>query len=409
MNIVVATDFAYVNGGAANIALGSAKGLAARGHHVILFSAVGPVAGDLQEVPGLESVCLDQIDVWCDPNRVRAAGHSLWNRTAARRLAEVLAPLDATRTIVHVHSWTKALSSAVVRVASSRGFQVVMTLHDFFSVCPNGTFFHYRKGHRCHLRPLSAGCLTSNCDANSYGHKLWRVGRQLVQRSFGLPRPGGDFVSVSTASEPIFRKFLPPGSRLHHVQNFTDVPRSEPVPVDRNHRLIYIGRLSAEKGPHLLAECARRLNVPVVFVGAGPSAAAVHQQCPWAEVTGWLSAGEVRERLRSARALVFPSLWFETQGLVVAEAAAMGVPSIVPDTSAARDWVTHEVTGLWFKGGDIGDLCHHVARVMAEPTCAAQMGQAAYREFWSAPPTLDRHVQRLEDVYASILAGRNGA
>lgn len=409
MNIVVATDFAYVNGGAASIALGSAKGLAARGHDVILFAAVGPVADDLQGVPGLESVCLDQIDVWRDPNRVRAAVHSLWNHTAARRLAEVLAPLDVTSTIVHVHSWTKALSSAVVRVASSRGFHVVMTLHDFFTVCPNGTFFHYRKGHRCHLRPLSAECVASNCDANSYGHKLWRVGRQLVQQSLGLPKPGGDFVSVSGASEPIFRRFLPPGSRLHHVQNFTEVPASEPVPVERNNSLIYIGRLSAEKGPHLLAECARRLNVPVVFVGAGPSAPAVRTQCPWAEMTGWLSAGEVRERLRSARALVFPSLWFETQGLVVAEAAAMGVPSIVPDTSAARDWVTPGVTGLWFKGGDINDLCRQANRVLAEPAYAAEMGKAAHREFWSAPPTLDRHVRRLEDVYASILAGRNGA
>ncbi|MPZ18550.1 MAG: glycosyltransferase [Luteitalea sp.] len=409
MNIVVATDFAYVNGGASNIALGSAKGLAARGHQVILFSAVGPVAEDLQDVPGLSHVCLDQIDVWRDPNRLRAAARSVWNQAAARHLAEVLAPLDATRTIVHVHSWTKALSSAVVRVAASRGFQVVITLHDFFSVCPNGTFFHYRKGQRCHLRPLSVACVTSNCDANSYGHKLWRVGRQIVQRSLGLPPPGGDFVSVSAASEPILKKFLPPGSRLHQVQNFTEMPRSERVPVDRNNSLIYIGRLSAEKGPHLLAECARRLSAPVVFVGAGPSETAVRKQCPWAEVTGWLSAVEVRDRLRAARALVFPSLWFETQGLVVAEAAAMGVPSIVPDTSAARDWVTHGVTGLWFKGGNINDLCRQVARVMAEPACAAQMGQAAYRTFWSAPPTLDRHVRRLEDVYGSILAGRNGA
>jgi glycosyltransferase involved in cell wall biosynthesis len=410
MHVIVATDFAYVNGGAANIALGSAKGLAERGHDVTIFSGVGPVAEHLREVPGLRHVCLDQMDVWRDPNRMRAAAHGLWNQEAARRMAHLLAGFEPARTIVHLHSWTKALSSSVVRAATQHGFQVVMTLHDFFTVCPNGTFFDHGKGCRCALRPMSAACVRANCDTHSYAHKLWRVARQIVQRSIGhLPQAAGDFVSVSQASDAIFRELLPPGCHLHYVRNFTEVPRPEPIDVEGHDEVVYVGRLSAEKGPQLLADCTRRLGVRAVFVGAGPLEGAVRERNPNAEITGWLAPDQVRERMNRARVLVFPSLWYETQGLVVAEAAAMGVPAIVPDGSAARDFVTDGVTGLWFKSGDGDDLCTQIDRVMSTPGLAARMGRDAYRQFWAEPPTLDRHLERLEDVYESILARRNAS
>jgi glycosyltransferase involved in cell wall biosynthesis len=210
---------------------------------------------------------------------------------------------------------------------------------------------------------------------------------------------------VSAASARILRPLLPEGSRLHQVQNFTEVPRDEPAPVERNEGFVYVGRLSAEKGALLLAECLNRLKLPAVFVGDGELAGAVRARHPQAELTGWLPAAQVREKMRSARALVFPSLWYETQGLVVAEAAAMGVPSIVPDTSAARDWVIDGTTGLWFTGGSADALCAALTRVRAEPSQAVRMGLEAYRRFWAAPPTLDRHLQELERVYSLVLGG----
>jgi glycosyltransferase involved in cell wall biosynthesis len=405
MNIVVANDVAHVNGGAAKIALGSAKALAQRGHRVTLFTAVGPIADDLAGVPNLRHVFLDQKDVWSDPNRVRAATHSLWNAEAAARMRETLAPLNPADTVVHLHSWTKALSSSVVRAAFSLGFRVVVTLHDFMSVCPTGTLFHHGTGRCCGLRPLSAACVTANCDARSYAHKLWRVGRQVVQLSAGfLPSGAGDFVTISVASERVFRDLLPRGARLHHVQNFTDVPRVETVRVEQNDAVMYIGRLSAEKGPTVLAECAARMNLRAVFVGDGELAPAVRERYPAAEITGWLTSDQVRRQLRRARVLVLPSVWFELQGLVVAEAAAMGVPAIVPGTSGASEWVADGTTGLWFAAGDVDDLCRKVGQVMDDPQLAGRMGRAAHQRFWSSPPTIDRHARELERVYTSMLA-----
>ena len=102
--------------------------------------------------------------------------------------------------------------------------------------------------------------------------------------------------------------------------------------------------------------------------------------------------------------LVLPSLWFEAQGLVVAEAAAMGIPSIVPDTSGARDWVDDGIDGFWFRGGDADDLSRQILRLLREPALAGRLGRAAYERFWAAPPTLDQHLGELERIYGDMLA-----
>jgi glycosyltransferase involved in cell wall biosynthesis len=101
---------------------------------------------------------------------------------------------------------------------------------------------------------------------------------------------------------------------------------------------------------------------------------------------------------------VLPSFWYETQGMVVLEAAAMGIPAIVPDTSAARDLVENGRSGLWFKGGDVKSLRAAMQRLMPTPL-ARVMGQSAYDDFWNDPPTIDQHVLNLERAYIETLTG----
>jgi glycosyltransferase involved in cell wall biosynthesis len=410
MTVVVLADFAHVNGGAGRIALDGARGLARRGHTVIVFTAVGPIADDLRDVSGLTCICLDQPDVWNDPHRFHAAVRGIWNRTAARQFGALLAGLDPRDTVIHLHSWTKGLSASVVRVARSLGFAIVGTLHDFLAVCPTGTLFNHRTGAACTLAPLSPRCMVTACDARGRSLKAWRVVRHLVQQSVGgLPRRVPHLIAVSAASRDYLRHVLPPGCRVHTVPNFTEAPFDPPADVARHAAILFVGRLSREKGPLLLADCLARLGLPAVFVGEGELEAGVRARCPHAEITGWLSPDGVRARMRAARAIVVPSLWFETQGLVVAEAAAVGLPALVPHASAARDWVAHGRSGLWFRSGDADALCAAIAQVSDSPALAARMGRAAYDRFWAAPPTVEAHVAALEAVYGDMLDRRPGA
>ncbi len=402
LNVVVVSDFGHVEGGNTSVALSSAIGLARKGHHVTLFSAVPPIDERILE-SGIRVVCTKQHAIGTDPNRVRALTQGLWNFKAARSMAGTLHGLDPQSTVIHVHGWTKSLSTSVIRVAVSRKFKVVCTLHDYFSACPNGSFFNYARNEVCELRPLSPACIASQCDRWHYGHKLWRVARQVVQNRWGgIPRDVRHFIAVSEFSGRMLNPFFSPGAQIYHVQNPVHISRTEPVDVRSNSAYVMVGRIAQEKGPLLLAEAAHKSGCEALFIGDGEKRADVLHICPSAKVTGWLAPNDLSKRLREARVLVFPSLWYETDGLAVLEGAALGIPVIVSDGSAARSSVIDGVTGLWFKAGDREDLERKMA-IMRDGECVARMGLAAYAHYWRRPRTIERHVQELEEVYEKIL------
>lgn len=400
--IIVINDFAYINGGAGQVALSSAMGLAEQGYEVIVFSAVEPVMPELLR-SGVRVVVTRQQEIVKDTNRLRAAVQGIWNVAAQQTMARVLADLDPAHTIVHVHAWTKALSSSVIRVAIRQGFKVVCTLHDYFSACPNGGFFNYRTQRICGERPLSLNCIATNCDVRNYPQKLWRVARQAVQSKIGLIPDGiKHFIFISEFSKSKLQPFVPKGAHVYRVDNPINVVREDRIDVASNRELVFVGRLSPEKGVVMLAAAANRINLAPIFVGGGECHEQVLAACPKASITGWVSRGKVLEYLRTARALILPSLWYETQGLVVAEAAALGIPSIVPDTCAARDMVENGKTGLWFRGGDEDDLLEKLL-VIQRDNAAEKLGNNAYEKYWSNPTTLIKHIKELERCYQNVL------
>lgn len=403
LNVVVVSDFAHVEGGNSAVALSSAIGLSDAGHRVTLLSAVTPIDPAVEK-SSIRVVCTDQYAVADDPWRARALLQGLWNRTAGRSMERILRELNPERAVVHLHGWSKALSSSVIRAALSRNFKVVCTLHDYFSACPNGSFFNYAKNSICELQPLSGSCIASQCDRRHYGHKLWRIARQVVQSHLGgLPREIRDFIVVSPFSEEILKPFLSPDSRIYHVQNPVQISYEDPVDVELNDAYVMVGRIAQEKGAQVLAEAASQSDCKAVFIGDGDKRADVLRACPSATVTGWLPRGEVTKQLKNARALVFPSLLYETDGLAVLEAAALGIPTIVSDSSAARASVINGLTGFWFKAGDSRDLAAKML-AMRHSERVRRMGHAAHTHYWKHPRSLERHVKDLEQTYEKVLA-----
>lgn len=402
-NIIIINDFSYINGGASRVALESAIGLSARQYKVIFFSAVKSSDSNDQPSDNLKFECLNQHEILLDPKRQRASIQGLWNLKAARSINKLLDSHKTSDTVVHIHSWTKALSSSVIRSVLKRGFSLVLTLHDYFSVCPNGTLFDFLSKKNCTLKPLSMSCIVRNCDMRRYSHKVWRCLRQSIQSVVGkMPYGINYFIFVSEFSRGILEKYLPEHIQGRLIKNPIDIELTEPVFPSDNRAFIYVGRLSEEKGVLTLARAFRGKDDKLIFVGDGNCRDEILRILPNVKITGWISSSSVIEYLRASRALVLPSAWYETQGMVVLEAAAQGVPAIVPDTCAAREFVRDGKTGLWFRGGDLDDLLEKI-NSLEDDNLVEMLGKEAYSSFWTNPPTLEKHTDELIDVYESIL------
>jgi glycosyltransferase involved in cell wall biosynthesis len=400
--IALVIDHASMTGGAAKVAFDSAIGLKRAGHRPIVFAAAGPVDPGLIE-GDVEVVCLDQHDILNDPSRLRAAARGIWNVEAARRLDGLLASLPKGRSIVHVHGWAKGHSPAIGGPIAASGLPALCTLHEYFLFCPNGGFYNYQTSEVCKLEPMSGACLGTNCDSRSYPQKLWRSARHAAMRHVArLPLVFSDFIVISELEHGIVRTRLPKGARVHRVANPIEADRLGPKLEPASGDFLFVGRIAREKGPLLFAEAARRAGIAPTYVGDGPIRAELASRYPEAHILGWKPPEEARAMMREARALVFPSLWYEVQGLTVSEAKAMGTPVIVSDVCAGREAIEDGASGLWFRSGDPDALAAALVR-LKDDALVARLSNYAYAAYWAEPATLERHVGALLDIYGGML------
>ena len=144
-NIVIINDFDYVQGGASKVAIDTAN-LLSDEYNVYFFSGDSNQSSTLKE--NIKKVCTNQGETLKDKNKLRGIINGIYNFKAKNQLKKLLSTLDENETIIHVHGWTKCLSSSVFDISWKLGFKLVLTMHDYFTACPNGGYFNYKKNER---------------------------------------------------------------------------------------------------------------------------------------------------------------------------------------------------------------------------------------------------------------------
>lgn len=200
----------------------------------------------------------------------------------------------------------------------------------------------------------------------------------------------------------VLRPYLPPEVRVHRLSNFADVVQQERVDTASSPAFVFCGRLAKEKGPVTFAQAAHAAGVPAIFLGDGECRAAVGEAMPESEISGWLSHDQSLRQMRRARALVFPSLWYEAQPLIILEALAQGIPCVVSETSAAREMIIPGRTGLLFRTGDAADLEDKLTQ-LRDNEFVDRLSRNAYDDYWNSPCTLESHLDGLTEIYDTML------
>jgi glycosyltransferase involved in cell wall biosynthesis len=226
-----------------------------------------------------------------------------------------------------------------------------------------------------------------------------------------LPRVYARFPTMPVVSISDRQRLPLPGARwVGTVYNAVDLDKL-PFSSGGGGYLVFLGRISPEKGLAEAIHIARRVGMPIKIAARMPLADSgdPNVRADWAyyrgvveplldapgiEFVGELDDAEKAALLGNAAALLFPIDWPEPFGLVMAEAMACGTPVIARRRGSVPEVVTHGISGFIGETDDeLVALCQQVER-LDRAACRAEV----VRRF--SPQAMADGYER---VYATVL------
>lgn len=399
-NIIIICDFGYIEGGASRVAHESAIELS-KYFNVTLFCAVGPISKELKESK-VNVKCLGQSDILNNKNRINAFYQGIWNKKAKNEFSDLLDKFSAIDTVIHVHTWTKGISSSIFKVAEIKGFKVLLTVHDYFLVCPNGGLYDYQKHIICEKRPLSYKCICTNCDSRSYAHKIFRVARQFVQNNSIRKRKNISYLFISNFAKRQLLKRNPKIEKSYFLLNPINFENRFKVNCSENKLYVYIGRLTDDKGIRIFCEGVTKAGVPAIVIGRGILEKELKNKYRNIKFIGWLDKKDMAQYIKKARCLIFPSTYYEASPLTPLELMACGVPCIISDKNSSKELIIEGENGYLYDGYDANMLADKIKDSLNNKVIE-KMSDKIYETFDINKFSVKVHINKIIDIYNGVL------
>lgn len=305
--------------------------------------------------------------------------------------------------IVHVHNTFPLISPSVLRAAGRAGVPVVATLHNFRLMCANGVL--QRDGAPCEdcVGRMPWRAVRHSCYRDSRLQTVPLAAGIAVHRSLGTwPRHVATFVAPS---EFVRSRYVAGGLDPERiVVKPHGVPDPGSVRDGAGGPVVFLGRLTEDKGFGDLLSAWRPSLGELVVIGDGPLRAAVSD--PSVRVLGTLPWRDCMELVRQARAVVVPARSYETFGLVVVEAFAHGVPVVASRIGALAELVTDRVDGALTTPGDVDSLRSGLEWIV-DPDVSRACGTRA-RVTYLERFTPARDLDMTEEIYRDTLRRAHG-
>ncbi|NWG38564.1 MAG: glycosyltransferase family 4 protein [Hydrogenophilaceae bacterium] len=352
--------------------------LRAHGHAVETYTRSN------DEVAGLSSLAL--------------ARQTLWSDRTTRELEAVLGNFRPD--VIHAHNTFPLISPSLYWAAARAGVPVVQTLHNFRLMCLNALFL--REGKVCEdcMGQLPWRGVARACYRGSRPASAALAGMLALHRGLGTYRNKvARYIALNEFCRGKFIEGGLPAERVVVKPNFVDFDAVEPAP---RSGLLFVGRLSVEKGIATLAEAMRSLpDASLRVAGEGPVAGLLDGVAGVTRL-GSQPGEAVRVEMGRAQALVVPSICYENFPRTIVEAFASGLPVVASRIGALADIVTEGKTGLLFELGNARDLADKLAWALAHPDEMAAMGRNA-RAQYEAEYSAEVNYRRLMTIYAEAM------
>lgn len=313
--------------------------------------------------------------------KVLAFFAALWNPASVRRIEGILHEFRPD--VVHIHNLYPLLSPSVLPVICKNGVPIVMTVHNYRLVCPNGLFYNKRGiCERC-----SGGrewhCIGSNCEESVFKSLGYAVRNAWARIAGYYSKHVDAFLCLTEFQKDKLVENGFPAERCYVLPNFTE-PGSGREADDEKHNagdgFFFIGRLNRQKGVDILVEAAAKCSeIPFTLAGSVDlSFIDTGNLPPNVRWLGVIDETEKARAFRSAEALVFTSRSYEGFPMVFLEAMQEKLPVIAPDLAGYPEIVRKGVNGWLFRPGSADDLADVIRAVRANPRQSALYGRNGF-------------------------------
>lgn len=222
-------------------------------------------------------------------------------------------------------------------------------------------------------------------------------------------------IAVSEAALDLVARFFPGDYRV--IPNGIDVARfagATPLPEFRDDKLniLFVGRIEKRKGlKHLLRALPLvREHVPnarLIVVGDGELRAGFQrlvERKGWPDIVfaGRVSDEDLPAYFASADVFCAPSIGAESQGIVLLEALAAGVPTVASDIPGYRTVIRHDQDGLLVPPGDNEQLAWALCYLLLRAPERERFGERGRER--AAAYSWQRVTTCIEAYYAELLA-----
>jgi glycosyltransferase involved in cell wall biosynthesis len=326
------------------------------------------------------------------------AWQTLWSDRTTQDLAQRVRRFQPD--VIHAHNTFPLISPSLYWAAARAGVPVVQTLHNFRLMCLNGVFLREgRVCEDCQGRVPWRG-VVRKCYRGSGVASAVLGGMLTLHREIGTYRDKvARYIALTDFCRNKFVEGGLPAARIVVKPNFVDLPAPE---VLARRGLLFVGRLSVEKGVATLANAAALLpEAGLRVAGEGPEAAVLDGK-HGVVCLGSLPGDAVRQEMQAAVALVVPSICYENFPRTIVEAFATGLPVIASRIGALAELVCEGETGLLFEPGNPADLAKKMAWALANPQSMAAMGRKA-RTQYEAEFSANVNYQQLTAIYQAVI------
>lgn len=384
------------------------RGLARRaktaGHEVIVVTAHDPISRDkalrgvrLSEFEGIPLAEIHySLGTAPDPARYE---HE--NPYAASKAGKVLRQFKPD--IVHATHAMK-LSGACLETCDALGAPFILTLCDFWFICPRHTLMK-SGGELCGGPTDSAAC--SRCLHDTHGFpETEALKRVALRRPLYLREKALKARRIFALSDFQKRMYVQngfPEERIEKLGHGLEVTGLKPGKKERSSipRILFIGSLVEHKGLHVLLEALTLLEeLPIecrIYGNANPRDAYADRIQKMAAADdrvrfmGNFPPEEMGSVLSGAAALALPSQWYENDPLVVKAALYAGVPVLCSDLGSLSEMVRHGDQGFLIPPNDAAAWARGIKKVLEDERMKNLPGEKL--------KTMDEHAAEIFSIY----------